>query len=66
MEIKITQATLFLTARELLDVLPRELFALALQRGKAITRRRRMDEREGGREHGDTGEALSRRGVLGG
>lgn len=45
LEIKITKATLFLTERELLDSLPRELFVRALRRGKGIKRRRQYESR---------------------
>lgn len=44
-EIKIAKAVLFLTERELLDNLPRELLKMALQRGKGITRRRQYEAR---------------------
>lgn len=44
-EIRITKATLFLTERELLDNLPRELLAVGFRRGKSILRRRQMERR---------------------
>jgi adenylate kinase len=44
-EIKITKATLFLTEKELLRNLPPEVIKTALQRGKAILRRRQYEAR---------------------
>jgi len=56
-EIKITKATLFLYEHELLNNLPREVLKTALQRGKAIKRRRQYEDRvkkmqEGGGKDG--------------
>jgi len=44
-EIRITKATLFLTEQELLHNLPPEVIKTALQRGKAILRRRQYEAR---------------------
>ena len=44
-EIKVTKATLFLTEKELLRNLPPEVLKTALQRGKAILRRRQYEAR---------------------
>ncbi len=44
-EIRITKATLFLTEQELLNSLPPEVLKTALQRGKAILRRRQYENR---------------------
>ncbi|HHU87398.1 MAG TPA: hypothetical protein GXZ25_11480 [Peptococcaceae bacterium] len=44
-EIKVTKATLFLTEQELLNCLPPDLLKTALQRGKAIKRRRQHEAR---------------------
>ena len=44
-EIRITKATLFLTEQELLRNLPPEVIKTALQRGKAILRRRKYEAR---------------------
>lgn len=52
LEVKITKATLFLTERELLDALPRELFIEALRRGKGILRYRQAQERAAKRAQG--------------
>jgi len=49
-EIKITKAVLYLTEKELLSNLPKELIALGLERGKALKRARQMEKR-GRRNH---------------
>ena len=44
-EIKITKAILYLTERELLNNLPKELIALGLERGRAFKRAKQMEKR---------------------
>ena len=48
-EVRITKGTLFLTESELLHSLPEAVLVAALQRGKAIMRSRRLNERQGKR-----------------